>query len=1312
MNKTNEKITELYAAPSRIQHEILQGMESQIAGGNGVLTPNNVASFLIDSFSTMSSNITKDTIQALDDTFPVRATNSETLYKHMSDFDYIGLFATPSGTNLEFVVAMDSLREAPPVYADDDTAEQYILYRKAIIPRDTIFLIGNYTYSLHYPIEIRFNVNTDTATVVYDTTVTNPIFGLASELLESRIYSVDTVKLLSIKIPTYQFERTYYEEEVFKATPFVKEYPFEDEFYAVRIYTNKVYENYNNSTSIEYMEPSPHSQSTFVDEKGETWTELHQTLSSKIYDVDSEDVPTAIVTVMQETKSIKLAIPFVYMTQDQLGNKLKIEILATKGEVDIDTSPLAGALIPAKFPLTGVESTDKYSSMLTNRNNINIGIIDQRIIGGSVGMDYTNLRRRVIYDTFNDELLITPMDLVGYFEDLNVGMKVSKFKDGITSRIYLCYKELRDVKGAIVPSGDITTLLRTSDIESGNDYKIKNIRRYRDGSFLMTPDVMYLYNKDTDIAKPMSDAEVLLLESKKENPLTQQAFIDDLNNSTYTYNPFYNKVSTINNIPFGETFDLESPEIINRDFVAEAAAEIQLSINNVVINAERMEIVDADAGDRNTSILKYIISVEVKASYAQELPTPLVPTNVAVVASTVNKLNNTVFKNNNDTGVDAVFDENGLYTYDIELETNGWINTPELIQFKFENSVTGFIRLNDDITISLLLNGSIIPTLDGIDNEYLTTSATIGFETLSIYNLNVKFGSTIKELFTAVDISYDQHEFETYPDNINQKYSTDSYLRDTNGSLVLYDPGSGADFIKIKQVGQYMYRPDEDGVSYLEDFEISRTGEIVKITKIDVGEDYYGYIELDNNIVANSLIRAFPRIITLDNYAFNTHVTDFTFALNGGLPEWVSGNFTLTFDTDTWYLKESGVPLTSAPAEANDGGIMVPPKFGWAPFRYPDSEGEPTYTISFKYEATGILDNNGIDLSQFVVLNRSDLSNETPFTGLAVPFASSGNTVTFTLADHFLTTGDTLTVASSTNTDDLPDGEYVSSVIVIDDTTFTIDAGQAGDDTGGAADISISKPVDIDSSQLVRDVILTLGFTGPVTKIVSPPVYESIKGNVKTLSDLTPVQLSRETYYRVYMIHINKRILYGDLNSYANYESTEEYVNSMKQLILDNCGVVATSKPRLIPNTDIYYRPSKSIGKADFKVSSPFITQFDLEFSIHFKLFVVRRVIGDDKILHSIRQTIVKIVDEYTVNNIFALTQIADAITSQLGHFVKSVDTFGLNSNMEDQTLVHVDDGTVLNLKHILVYNSNTGVIEIDRDIGFQFLIVDAEGDL
>jgi hypothetical protein len=1033
---TPDKSLWLYANPSTIQYTILDDLEKHLGGGKKLITPNNVCTFLIEGFSNMSANMTQDILRALDDVFPKRALTMESVSRHMSDYDYVGLFSSPAPTDIEFIVRLSTLLDAPMV------TEQG--YHQIIIPKDSEFLIGRYTFSLYYPVVVRVVDATQTIAVLYDTTVDNPLYSIANQILESRVYMQNGVKLVSIKIPVHQFARKYYIEDVYANTPFAKKYSFDSKFYALRAFT-----------SFKTAQSYPDVEDPAPDHNGDFWYELHQTLSSEVYDPETSGAPTIVVNVDTDHNTVTVMVPQVYISRGKMGSQVKIELLTTDGAIDIDTTTIYNALVPAKFIMTGNQEADKYTTVITRNGNVSVGLLNTRVVGGSDGISFNDLRKRVVYNTFNDQLLVLPLDIESYFGD--VGYRVTKFKDGITSRIYLCHRGLTDLKGAVISSGDISTLVNGATLQD-----VDTIKSFTDGSFMVLPETTYLYDYTTNSCKPLTNAELASLEA-----LSLPNKVATLNDNVYTFNPFYTRLAVINGIPVAYSYVLNEPKVNEITFLEESSGLTHLSIYHM--EAEFSPKTSAP-GDTD----KYTLYAEVKYVSAESVDGTTVafdPDNVALALAVRDVSDNLMYV----TGT-YVAGADDIHRFRFDIGTTYQIIGDNNLKLNFANG-NGAIPLTTTMQLYCFVKSDIYPSSTGISSPLANIFTT--YKMVSSNSLNVVFGEQIEELFNGVDIVFDNTILDTYDTTEHARYANTVYRRNPDTGVLLYTIDNGQVVLEVEHAA----------------------GDIV-----------YNHIEEHVNL-------------TSDNVA-------------------------------NYYGK-------------------------------------------------------------FLISN-------------------------------------------------------VSDDVLIDDEMELTEA---------IPDATIGTPV--------------------ILHLAGDPMISS--------NGITPVIQAREVRYRVSMVHINKRILYsGDISTYANYADNDAYIAAVRNLILDNCRTVSTVKGRLLPNTDIYFRPSKSIGVSSFKVSSSIIEEYNLEIAVGVKLYVARRVIGDAELQTTLRNAVIKILDRYTPKEIFSLTEIAKTIVAELNDLVRAVDIEGIDGRLINQTLIHASDDSVLNLKHKLVIG-NDGIVRIDRDVNLTFVAVDNE---
>ncbi|MCT7476070.1 hypothetical protein N5V81_13890 [Escherichia coli] len=115
------------------------------------------------------------------------AQTHDDLFRHMSDVDYVDVFAQPSQATLLLLLDVDSLlAKAMPLNVAG--------IRKVVIPRDTVFTVSGYNFAIQYPIEIRVlpygTVDNPAFQVLWITETQSPISPVTTNALDWELTSV------------------------------------------------------------------------------------------------------------------------------------------------------------------------------------------------------------------------------------------------------------------------------------------------------------------------------------------------------------------------------------------------------------------------------------------------------------------------------------------------------------------------------------------------------------------------------------------------------------------------------------------------------------------------------------------------------------------------------------------------------------------------------------------------------------------------------------------------------------------------------------------------------------------------------------------------------------------------------------------------------------------------------------------------------------------------------------------------------------------------------------------------------------------
>ena len=158
-----------YDNPDALQQDILNHLSDITNGKISEINPNTTFGFLLDSFTTVGSFIVKGIEEKLNSIYPKRALSTEELYQHISDFDYISFQANPASYTIGIKIAKYIIHNT--VIDLDD------FYKAIIIPKDTVFKIGNLEFGIYHDIYIKVNKITKNILIDYDLTP-NPLCPL------------------------------------------------------------------------------------------------------------------------------------------------------------------------------------------------------------------------------------------------------------------------------------------------------------------------------------------------------------------------------------------------------------------------------------------------------------------------------------------------------------------------------------------------------------------------------------------------------------------------------------------------------------------------------------------------------------------------------------------------------------------------------------------------------------------------------------------------------------------------------------------------------------------------------------------------------------------------------------------------------------------------------------------------------------------------------------------------------------------------------------------------------------------------------
>lgn len=738
--------------PQVLQSYILDKFSEASEGKFVVTDPNNVAAFLVEAFATMGSNILRrvdDSVQPA--IYPSRAISTSDLYKHLSDYDYVGIFSYPAQATIMMIFDVSYLM-TNGVPVDVGTSSSV---RQLIIPETTQFTVGQYKFGLYYPIKLRVSPTTRMFVAEYDTTKTNPLKVLSTNTLEYELHKSNGLTYAFVKIPVYQFSTATTVEPLVNGSGYRRVIDYTDKFYAIKCMAE-----------------------TYVDGEGWATRELALSMSGRVYD---PDVPTAVFTVDADNNQCIVEIPYVYFTKEIIRGNLRVDIYTTRGYLNYTVPADTSDFVTIDMFATALDSSiAKFVEPFRTMPGLEAHPYTEQITGGSNGYTYEELRRRIVNDSFGMKVLQTPKDVETYFA--NEGYVVSLYKDGITDRVYNAHATLRWTDDSIVACASIDTLITDETLKSS-----KSVINVLEDTYTILPSTRYKLDVNSGLCIPLTDTEIQELDD-----LELVDRVKAFNNNEYTICPFHIQVSRAAKYPTTAVFDLTDADIDSNVFLTSREnVDKSLSVSSAI-----MEVIPMDyTGNKDMVTDKYRMTINVTRSGLDNITAVMLDEGVEGVkqfrvlvgvkkldgsfifaeANYVNRVNN-VDSFQIDISATAAFTQVGD-EYAVRLKS------------PFTSAAEGVdVLLNSEVRIVLLLRKLLFSDNVVITQDYLSSDFTnSGLEDLPMFSavcenrLVVHFGKLVNELDARMSLMYSEETYREYDTTQFKVLEQPIYETDKNG---------------------------------------------------------------------------------------------------------------------------------------------------------------------------------------------------------------------------------------------------------------------------------------------------------------------------------------------------------------------------------------------------------------------------------------------------------------------------------------------------------------------------------------------------
>ena len=1228
------------ANPALVEKRVLDTYEECVTGGEGVIVDsNNTFMFLVEMFSQLTADATSAVLNKLNALYPQRALTPEDLYMHMSDYDYVGLFASPASLNMEMILGKQELIDnAVPVY-DSNNVE--LNYRKIVIPDNTVFTIGTYNFGIYYPIEIRINNITKAFSVVYDTSTDdealngkNPLTQLTVNTVEYAFQSYKDIDIVALRFPVYQYNKTTYLQDITTTNGFKQVLNYNDKFYAIRIYRSV----------------------------NGRWTEIKQTLSDTVYDPMTV---TAKLVVDTENNTVTVSLPQIYFTSGLVTSQLKIDVYTTSGEIDADITNISQSQISCTFQedKTGL-TLSEYSRPLNRAQTIQVYPIANKIVGGSNGYDFETLRSNVINNTFYSNVIARFASLQAKMKA--EGFEVMKHEDSIMNRIFYCSKPITDLNGEIIASGSIPIHI-SSDIvntvfDGSSIPQSYRWTRYRaaDQSFMILPTALLKFDPDTGVSELVANADY---PEELEKVADRAAAY---NKYQYTYQPFHLRVSMADRYPVAYSYNLMNPSV-DRIFFRGNNSALGESINGftgaidhknggtggytvrfAVTISENLEtlINNTELNDDGTYVADvWLKDIIVYLKYSS--PNEATEGCFAILTPTTQMT------------------EDGKYIFELDLTTDYFINENHYIEFGAVNqsldgsgSSYGKISRNnrvpinsDQWTLTFLLSRTTIENMANAlggttvtDNNiatFLASASSAGIGDSAIQDLKVvdpageyipvaeqqvtlNFGTYMSQIHNAVEVFTGNKEYETYTTDVYAINSKDVLLRDryafspdlnNNGNLVI-DTTSGVPTpLPFSQKHDWLLE------SIVDTFKVTSVG--VDLMKIVWDNSYLGKSDTDPDTgVVTSYVK----------YSDVNAGVDYRMSYNPDADTYTEITADMAYRTG-----DNPVEVVIYNTTTKKTVLLTDDNIG-------DGTGDNDYlgksypVCKYETESLAYLESSAVNTDAVVSgismveipTNASTGIRKLFKPGISVHSVEyDGTSYRVYLKNEILTMrGVTAEVADYRKIFSDPDvQEYADSSFL--------------------------------NNEKYQNFRVAFGY---------PYVLHQKGDNVLDSAGLPTVSSARTYEYYINAIQLDARAYLGsEVDANTLRKSITDMVNTYAM-------VVDTYRPELLENTHLYYQPKRSIGNANFSVGNDIIKALPLQIATEFTLTVKSFVYEDDNLRALIENKILEYVTAQIEESVLSSTAISKLIMENLNEYVDAVAVSGFNTKEDLSEALTTDE--------------------------------------
>lgn len=510
MNNNNLDLSLYVLDPTKSVAAVINEINKKTNGELLLTDPTNAFVNLLETTAVLTSaainenNINARTI------FPVLSTNTNEIYKHISDADIVGISSIPSSINIVFALKKIDV---------EHYSVKHEGYRKTTIPVNTEININDISFTLLNSIDI-FMYDSGEINIEQSTSET----GLGIDylyILDNTIESdKDSVEWILFQTIVKQVKREKFQESVISSKKFTYTVDVLDKFFFTEVYAIN-----NDNTRVKLV------------------VEYNDTVF---------DLNTPSIYVKFLDNKVVYELPMIYQMEDKVNSRLEIILYTTKGNLNIPVEILTAN----QFNIILGDTLTAEASVM---KNINKYVLSRGMLSyGTNGKSMEEIKKTVIDNTIgkiSTAISFNEKEEEAYRE----GFQLSLQRDTVTKRTLIAAKNL--------PAPTVENINTRADLYMDTiSFVLDNIS---DKTKILTIDdniiikSKNLFKFNNGIFDIVNDTEVFNIST-----MTKKDLVTYLNTNKILYNPFYYVIEKDYDVINSRVYDLDNPYLTELKVVA------------------------------------------------------------------------------------------------------------------------------------------------------------------------------------------------------------------------------------------------------------------------------------------------------------------------------------------------------------------------------------------------------------------------------------------------------------------------------------------------------------------------------------------------------------------------------------------------------------------------------------------------------------------------------------------------------------------------------------------------------------------------